>query len=109
MNKEFNCEPLSRLSLPALAEQIMWNNFDTTWGKVFSFPHKWKSINEAIRAAITGGPSIVFHRHAETKYDASFPWEVTHTPSGDRISTINSYDFNSLCRCIIIFYACMGG
>ena len=96
MEAEFGVTPLDKLSLPALAELVMWKTYDDSWGRIFSYPPKHYFINEAMRSAITGGPSIVFCRHAETKLNTNYPKEVCFTPSNDRIACIESFDFNAL-------------
>jgi len=94
--QNFGVDVMSKLSLPGIAESSMWRMFDSRYGHVFSFPPQYKHINEEIRRNITGGPSVVFHRHAETKLNGQFPPEVSCAPSGERITNISSFDYNAL-------------
>lgn len=54
-----------RLSLPAISESIMWNSYDPNCPKMFSFDAKYGFLNKKIREKLQGGPTILFHRHAE--------------------------------------------
>ena len=57
-----------RLSLPAISESIMWNSYDKNCPKMFSFDAKYGFLNEKIREKLQGGPTILFHRHAEVLF-----------------------------------------
>ena len=57
-----------RLSLPAISESIMWNSYDSNCPKMFSFDAKYGFLNEKIREKLQGGPTILFHRHAEVYF-----------------------------------------
>ena len=54
-----------RLSLPAISESIMWQYYDKNSPKMFSFSSDYGFLNKKIREKLQGGPTILFHRHAE--------------------------------------------
>ena len=54
-----------RLSLPAISESIMWEFYDSDAAQMFSFTEKYGFLNKKIRENLMGGPTMVFHRHAE--------------------------------------------
>ena len=94
--REFSIDVLSHLSLPAVAESAMWKLYDCNESRIFSFPQRFSHLNSIIRENILGGPSIVFHRHLETKLSGEYPKSVYYAPGGERIQEINSFDFNAL-------------
>ena len=57
-----------RLSLPAISEAIMWKFYDSNNAQMFSFNEKYGFLNKKIRESLMGGPTIVFHRHAEVHF-----------------------------------------
>lgn len=80
----FGCQVLTRVSLPGLAEgmsavlykaraeyrrralsnylEIMWSKFDDKWGKVFTFGENFGDLNDKLRSALLGGPTIIYNR-----------------------------------------------
>ena len=56
-----------RLSLPAISESIMWQCYDPGSPKMFSFSENYGFLNQKIREKLQGGPTIIFHRHAEVR------------------------------------------
>ena len=92
----FNVSILDKLSLPGIAEEIMWTFYDESSPKMFSFNEKHGFINKRIREKLQGGPTIVFHRHAEIKQTGSFHESVYTVPNGDKYNRLVSYDFNAL-------------
>ena len=91
----FNVRLLSKVSLPALSESILWKNFSSEYGSVFSVGEKFGHINQKIRAGLLGGPTICFHRHCEIDGEG-FHESVHNTPSGEPFKKFVSYDFNGL-------------
>ena len=57
-----------RLSLPAISESIMWQYYDPNSPNMFSFNEKYGFLNKKIRDNLMGGPTIIFHRHAEVSF-----------------------------------------
>ena len=64
----FNICLFDRLSLPAISESIMWDFYDQECPKMFSFNEEYGFLNKKIREKLQGGPTILFHRHAEVKF-----------------------------------------
>ena len=92
----FDVSLLSKLSLPGISEQIMWHLYDKKTPRMFSFDAKFGKLNQQIRSKLQGGPTIIFHRHAEIKRRGSFHESVFNTPNGDPYKRIVSLDFNAL-------------
>ena len=63
----FNVNLLDKLSLPGISETIMWSLYDTNCPRMFSFSEEYGFLNREIRKKLMGGPTIIFHRHAEVK------------------------------------------
>ena len=89
----FGVRLLSKVSLPALSESILWKNYSSEYGSVFSVGEKYGHINQKIRAGLLGGPTICFHRHCEIDGEG-FHESVHNTPSGEPYKKFVSYDFN---------------
>lgn len=94
LQKCFAVNLLSKVSLPALSEHILWSNYDSSDGTIFSFSEKFGHLNEKIRAGLLGGPTICFHRHCEIDATEKYHESVHFTPSGEPYKKFLSYDFN---------------
>lgn len=92
----FGATILDRLSLPGVSESIMWGKYDKTSPKMFSFNDKYGFLNTRIREKLQGGPTIIFHRHAEIKLIGNYVNSVYKAANGDKYKRIVSYDFNAL-------------
>ena len=93
-----NINPLDFISLPGLAERIMWSKYDGRIGQPYSFADG--RLNVEVRDGRTGGiVSILTNRHVIIGIPPSertFSNEVYCVPNGDMISQVISYDFNNL-------------
>lgn len=90
----FNIEPLIYLTLPSIASQAMWANFDQDCSHVVSFDKNNPHLSELFRnKGLIGGLVNLFARHVSCKDDA--PPEARFI-NGERITNIISLDFNSL-------------
>ena len=92
----FNVTLLDKLSLPGISEEIMWSYYDSTCPKMFSFHSEYGYLNKNIREKLHGGPTVIFHRHAEIKNQGQYDESVYSTPNGNKYIRIVSYDFNAL-------------
>ena len=63
----FGLSPLDYYSLPGMAEQILWKNYDQNINEAYSLPNFCADVNQLIRDNLQGGLVAVFHRHAEVK------------------------------------------
>ena len=69
-----------RLSLPAISESIMWRYYDKNTAQMFSFNEEFGFLNKKIRKNLMGGPTLLFHRHAEViKSELHFQTFITGT------------------------------
>ena len=91
----FGVRLFSKVSLPALSESILWKNYSSEYGSVFSVGEKYGHINQKIRAGLLGGPTICFHRHCEIDGEG-FHESVHNTPSGEPYKKFVSFDFNGM-------------
>ena len=55
----FGTPLLSKLSLPGLAESILWSHFSGDKGLVYSFGRNFGHLNEKVRSGLLGGPGSV--------------------------------------------------
>ena len=96
--KELETNPLDFISLPGLAEQIMWCKFSEEVGSPYSFDDP--AIAELVRNSRHGGITIILgSRHCEINVPLSerkFSPVVYTTPNGKTIILLISYDFNNL-------------
>ena len=93
-----NINPLDFLSLPGLAETVLWRYFDETVGSPFSL--RERELNELIHEHNFGGATIILgERHQEINVDKSdreYSSKVYTTPNGETITELRSWDFNNL-------------
>lgn len=92
----FSVNPMISQSLPALAQEAMYKNFSKTSPLFYSFPEKFKEVNQLFRRNVIGGLCNVFSRHSSTDLDPNLPFRATHTPDGSPITNICMLDFNSM-------------
>ena len=95
--RNFNINPNEYLSLPGIAEQVLWSHFDNSKYTAYSFNEKYSFIYEMIRSKLSGGLSTVFKRHVEINYDSDpiYPRNVTHGNDGKLFKHLLSVDVNS--------------
>ena len=93
-----NINPLDFISLPGLAERVMWTFYDDRIGAPYSFADG--KLNEEVREGRTGGiVTILTNRHIEIGIPSAervFSDKVYTVPNGDMINEVVSYDFNNL-------------
>ena len=96
--ENLNINPLDFISLPGLAERIMWSKYDGRVGAPYSFADG--KLNTEVRDGRTGGiVSILTNRHViigVLPSDRIHSDTVYTVPNGDMISELISYDFNNL-------------
>ena len=96
--KELDTNPLDFISLPGLAEKIMWSKYDDRVGSPYSFGDS--EIAELVRKSRHGGITIILGtRHVELNVpptERKFSHVVYTTPNGETIILLISYDFNNL-------------
>ena len=96
--KNLDVNPLDFLTIPSIAETLMWRFFDEIEGAPFSLSER--EINELITKNNFGGATIILGvRHQEINVDEPdrvYPAKVYTTPNGMKIIIIQSLDFNNL-------------
>ena len=96
--QNLNSNPLDFISLPGLAERIMWKMYDNKIGAPYSMDRG--KLTEEIRKSRTGGiVKILTTRHVEVgvpESDRIYSDEVYTVPNGDMIQILEVIDFNNL-------------
>ena len=95
---EFKVNANDFLSLPAMAEQIMWSHYDTTTNSPFTFDDDHANIHLKVRNNMPGGLSTCFARHIEIQHkdeERCYHNTVYETPDGSPITQYISFDVNS--------------
>ena len=92
----FNCNPNDFITLPGLAEHVMWSKFNADKYSAYTVGEKFGHINRLIRNNLMGGLSCVFARHIEVGPSAiSFNRNVTTAKNGHPFDRIVAMDANS--------------
>ena len=109
--QNLDINPLDFISLPGLAERVMWTKYDNKIGAPYSIDRA--NLVEEIRKSRTGGiVKILTTRHVEIGVPTSeriYSDEVYTVPNGDTVAMVQSWDANNLYgqgsieRLIIIF------
>lgn len=90
--------PLDYISLPGMAEAIMWSKFDQSVGGAYSIERA--EVAQMIREELMGGTvNILNSRHVEINVpisDQVYAPEVYSVPNGSPITKLISFDFNNL-------------
>ena len=92
----FRTCPNEFVTLPGIAETILWQYYDAEEFMPYSFNQEYADVSQLIRSQLAGGLSCVFSRHVqvgqgEIKYDHS----VYHATNGQRFTQLISFDVNS--------------
>ena len=95
--QEDRSHPLEFLSLPGLAEDIMWNSYNADINSPYSFHTDYTFVNKLIRENLRGGLTAVFHRHIELDNDKRSLYQpsVTEAINGRPFIKAKCYDFSS--------------
>ena len=92
----FKLSPIGFISLPSLAERVLWNMYDVEKNKPYSFPEKYGFVNRILRNSLARGLSCVFKRHVEiSSTDEKFDRCVNRAVNGDQFTKLVAYDANS--------------
>ena len=96
--ENFQVNANSFVTLPAMAECILWKSYDTSRYRPFSFNKDFADLAKLIRSQIAGGLSAVFTRHIQLAGSSSgYDPSVHFAANGDVFRSIISYDVNSKC------------
>lgn len=94
-SKDFGVDLHKRLSLPGVAQEIAFRNYDETMNKIYSIPIP--RIKEDIRKFLNGGICLVLHRLIKLNCsDPEVPKAARQASSGKEFKAIKQLDFNSL-------------
>ena len=101
----FGICPNEYVTLPAIAETILWHYYDDSLYLPYSFNEEFADVSKLIRSQLAGGLSCVFSRHVEIGdceiiYDSS----VYHAENGQRFTQLVAFDVNSKFCSLKIYY-----
>ena len=92
----FGICPNEFVTLPGIAEKILWQYYDNDKFQPYSFNEEFADVSRLIRSQLAGGLSCVFSRHVEVgqgeiKYNPS----VYYAENGQRFTQLIAFDVNS--------------
>ena len=92
----FKTCPNEFITLPAIAETILWNHYDASEYLPYSFNEEFADLSNLIRSQLAGGLSCVFTRHVEVgQQEMVFDPQVYLATNGDRFQQLIAFDVNS--------------
>lgn len=94
----FNVDPSSCLSLPSLAQKVMFQTYSKKAPLSYSFAQKVDHVRKVFRANIVGGIVNIFSRYTDVRPNPpnDAPHNALYAPDGNRFTKIIFLDFNSL-------------
>ena len=92
----FNIDPHLHSSLPSMAFDGMFKNFDQTLPYVQTFDGFNDDIRILFRENLIGGLSTVFHRHLDLTGRTDSPHNARHVPDGSDLTEVAFWDYNSM-------------
>ena len=95
-SENFDVDPITASSLPALASEAMFKNFHPQSPLFYSIPDEFKEVNELFRSNVIGGLVSTYQRHATTTVDEKLPYRACHNSNGEQIKTVLFLDFTSM-------------
>ena len=95
--KYFGVNAITAMSLPSLAQEAMFRNYDPTSALIYSFAEENRDINNLFRKSVFGGLVNVYRRHICT-YDRAepIPPAARYADNGNPFTSIISLDFTSM-------------
>ena len=91
----FQIDGMTRLSLPSIAFQAMFELYDKSLPYVASFTKKSEHIRKLFRSKVDGGVSNIYHRDIDLM-DSGSPHNARFAPNGDRYTSCFFIDYNSM-------------
>jgi hypothetical protein len=93
----FDINPMSALSLPSLAQEAMFKNFDPTSPLIYSFTNKFKYLSDVFRSSTYGGLVNVYRTHVTTfDQPPHVPKTARYAANGDPFTFIIALDVNAM-------------
>ena len=92
----FQTNPNEHVTLPGMAETILWNYYDKSQYHPYSFNKDYGDVSNLIRSQLAGGLSCVFARHVEIgDGEEKFGPKVHRAQNGERFKHLIAFDVNS--------------
>ena len=94
--KTFQINPNEHVTLPSIAEKVLWNYYDASEYHPYSFNQDFADVSNLIRSQLAGGLSCVFCRHVEIgNGEEKYQKSVHRASNGERFRQLISFDVNS--------------
>ena len=94
--QNFDVNPNDYITLPGLAERVMWSKFDSSKYSPYTLGKDFGHVNKLIRENLKGGLSCVFTRHVEVGCSTNnFKEIVNNATNGQQFERIIAMDANS--------------
>jgi hypothetical protein len=93
----FGVNPMAALSLPSLAQEAMFKNYDLSAPLVFSFSNEFKDLSKLFRDSVYGGLVNVYRTHVTTfDQPPPVPKSARYAHNGDPFTFILALDVNAM-------------
>ena len=96
----FNVEPNVKLSLPSLAFDAMFEQYDQKLPLSYSLTDE--PLRQLFRANVLGGLTTVSHRHINLENEFG-PHNAKYAPNGERFTNVSFWDFNRYFCSVFIY------
>ena len=95
-NQYFGIDPHLHHSLPSMAFDAMFSNYDCSLPHVVTLDSNNDDIRLLFRKNLIGGLTSVLHRHLDLTGGTSSPHNARHVPNGRPLTHAASWDCNSM-------------
>ena len=95
-NQYFGIDPHLHHSLPSMAFDAMFSNYDCTLPYVVTFDTFNDDLRLLFRKNLIGGLSSVFHRHMDLSGGTTSPHNARFVPNGRPLTQVGAWDSNSM-------------
>ena len=95
--ESFGMDPSWGISLPAYAQNCMFQNYDKNEAYCYSFWRKYDDIRQIFRdGGLLGGLVNCYHRMTDLSGQEGVPEAAQYAPNGDPLTRLMFFDFNAL-------------
>ena len=94
--KSSGMDPSWGVSLPAYAQNCMFENYDKSAALCWSFWRRFDEIREIFRQNLLGGLVNCYHRLTDLSGQEGLPESAQKAPNGDQLTRLMFFDFNAL-------------
>ena len=94
--ESFGMDPSWGISLPAYAQNCMFENYAEDQALCWSFWRRFDDIRDIFRDNLLGGLVNCYHRLTDLSNQEGLPEAAQKAPNGDPLTRLMFYDFNAL-------------